>query len=100
MRTLYFCKEFDEERCYPLENLKSRGSLMGLRQITVTKAIPINDKDIFYCQALDFAGLKLEGECGKSCNSYSPKNGKSGMCRYQGKCYEPTGESQIIKIKN
>jgi hypothetical protein len=99
MKQLYFCNDFDDEGCYPLANLKSRASLMGLRQITVTKAIPINDKDIFFCEALDFAGLKSESDCGKFCNSYSPKNGKSGMCRHQAKCYEPTGEPITIKIK-
>jgi hypothetical protein len=99
MTQLYFCKDFDNERCYQMSTFKSHAKGMYMTEITVTKAIPINDKDIFYCQALDFAGLKSESECGKSCNSYTPNNGKSGMCRHQLRCYEPTGEPITIKIK-
>jgi hypothetical protein len=99
MTQLYFCRNFDSETAYDLATLKGRAKRLYMNQITVTKAVPDPFKDHFYCKEFDYVGVKSDGECGKICDGYTPKNGKSGMCRHQAKCYEPTGEPITIKIK-
>lgn len=99
MKQLYFCKEFNEAFAYDMDTLKDMAKHEALNQITVTKAIPDPCKDHFYCKEFGFVALKSQGECGKICEGYTPKNGKSGMCKFQGKCYEPIGESITVKIQ-
>ena len=45
--------------------------------------------DYFWCKHFQEVGIKGEG-CGKSCEKYQPRNGKSGRCRFSAPTYELT----------
>ena len=42
--------------------------------------------EFFFCKAKEEIGLS--GCCGKECDSYKPRNGKSGICRHYGYVYK------------
>jgi hypothetical protein len=62
----------------------------GLKEITLFTAIPQKVEGMIWCKA--FGDIGEKGECGRQCDLYEPKNGKSGMCKNQGKFYEPNKE--------
>lgn len=41
--------------------------------------------------------LVKKGDCGKFCNGYSPRNGKSGNCKHNGLVYDAIGDAILIK---
>lgn len=86
----YYFENEDSETCYSKSDIIDIGAYEGLNEITVFEAKPVKDKNIFYCQYFMMSCEKSETSCGKSCKGYEPKNGKSGMCKHQGKVFEPT----------
>jgi len=52
----------------------------------------------FFCKHFGEVGNKTEGVCGKSCEGYKPRNGKSGVCFHYGYTYEQTNECFTVKI--
>ena len=72
--------EEDDENSYELEewapNIPSDGS--------------------FWCQEDGESYEASEGICGTICNSYEPRNGKSGRCRWHSATYSPTGKTLTI----
>ena len=94
----YYFTELDDERCYPLKIIKEDAREENLSEIEVTEAKRVTGQGYFYCSK-----FKDSGETGELCGSricklYSPRNGKSGRCRYSGYCYEPTDKKRVIKI--
>lgn len=93
MKKLYFNN--DDEYCYPPEYYDN-GEI-------VTLAIPDKSKDYFYCKAKGecFTTIMDNGlnSCGKECDEYEPKNGKSGICKYKTFCYLDSKIKYIIKNK-
>jgi len=43
-------------------------------------------------------GEKSKSGCGKMCEGYKPRNGKSGICQYSGYVYEQSGEFITLKL--
>ena len=78
----YFSKD-NSEFCYPLDYFDD-GDVLNLAEVD-------RDKSHFFCKAYGEPYEKEEDSCGKSCLEYVPRNGKSGMCKNQGRCYMPTG---------
>jgi hypothetical protein len=53
-----------------------------LSEIEVYKAIKEKINGIFWCTKYKFCGDGTQDYCGKQCRDYSPRNGKSGRCRF------------------
>ena len=68
----------------------------GISSTEAYQAVICRDTDMFYCKKYNTAGEK--GSCNRSCDYYSPRNNKSGICKHHGCMYEH-GEKVIIKIK-
>ncbi len=84
MSQLYF---YDNESvfCTDIEGIYDEMSLNNVTSKTVFKAIKDDSKDYFWCKAIGEVGEN--GECGKSCVHYEPRNKKSGICTHKGTCY-------------
>ena len=72
-----------------------------ITEMKVFEAVPDNSKENFFCKAAGYCFLSPpKGErCGRDCEDYEPKNGKSGMCKYKRKCYT-WGKEVVIRLKN
>lgn len=55
--------------------------------------------DHFYCSHFGEVGLKEDSGCGKTCEGYSPLNGKNGRCKHSKNTYFPA-EKYILTMKN
>ena len=83
MKKFYFCEAINEELCftkdYFIEEMKDR----DLKELEVCEAVRELKSDYFYCKGIGEVCVKPpEGEpCGKSCDLYDPRNGKSGLCK-------------------
>lgn len=94
MKKFYFRSE-DSENCYTLDHHLAEAREEGLSEIELFKAIPDIVDGFFYCRAV--GECSEEGHCGKECEDYAPKNGKSGMCRHKGK-FHAHGEKVVFKV--
>jgi hypothetical protein len=83
----YYFRTEDSEMYYMLDYHLEQAKEEGLTEIELFTAIPQKVEGIIWCKAADDFGEK--GECGKICYFYNPRNGKSGMCKEQGRFYEP-----------
>lgn len=94
---LYFASNIDDERCYTLPAIVE---MMKEHDLSETEIQPAQ-KDaiydgIFYCKHFDTIGE--DGECGTICEGYEPRNGKSGICKHKGHCYEPSEKAFTLKL--
>ncbi len=85
----------DDELCYPLEYHLMNAKEDGIEELELWEAEPEIFEGMFWCQAV--CAVTEEGHCGKGCEDYTPKNGRSGMCIHKGKFYT-IGEKVKIKI--
>ena len=77
---LYYENELSEycfEESYFQQLMKEK----SLKEIEVYEAIPEKIEGLFYCKEFQEFGETGEG-CGKTCDKYTPRNGKSGCCKY------------------
>jgi hypothetical protein len=81
---------------YLIEQMKER----GLNVIKVRKAIRELKTDYYFCKSIGEIGMrgKYHAPCGRHCELYEPRNGKSGCCRHIGFCYEPSESEFILSI--
>lgn len=81
MRNKYYFLDADDEYCYSYESLKQ---IYSKDSVEVYEAIPIKIDDFFYCKFHKEIGSRYDiwDRCGKVCNGYNPRNGKSGCCKY------------------
>jgi hypothetical protein len=97
MKKLYFYNEGDEI-CVSIESIKEMMIDDELTEKTVSEAVIDPDKSYFWCTETGDAGLSDEGTCGKYCEYYKPRNGKSGVCLFHRRCRTP-GKEITVKIK-
>lgn len=95
MKTKSYFRTEDDERCYPLDYHLTDAKDEGLTEIELFESIPIRVDGMFWCKAVDEYGE--DGICGRQCEQYEPKNGKSGMCRHKGHFYEH-GNKVMFKV--
>jgi len=95
MKKLYF-KSADSEMCHSLDVHIDEAKMNGMEEIELFEAVPIKDANYFWCKANLAVGEK--GECGKICNDYKPRNGKSGACRYYSNTLYERGEKVTINV--
>lgn len=92
---LYF-SSIIEDMAYTKEYLIDEMKERELTAIEVNLVKRELETDYFYCH--EFGDFGEVGEsCGKICDKYSPRNGKSGCCKHRGFCYIP-GKEFILTI--
>lgn len=96
MSKKFYFRTLDDEVCYHLENHMDDAKDEGLAYIELYQAQRENVNGMFYCTAVN--ECTEEGMCGKICDDYSPKNGKSGICRHKAKFYT-AGKKVRLKVK-
>lgn len=95
----YFCYELDEFMCFPLKTIKDKMYEVGIKEAKIVEAKMLIGRGFYFCQEFGYVGETSEGNCGKFCEKYSPRNGKSGRCRHSKNTYEPTEKTITIKSK-
>ena len=95
-RIKFYFRNADAELCYQKKYWLSEMKDEGLKELEVYEARPIKDDNFFFCKAVEECGEK--GNCGRECEDYEPRNGKSGCCRHVGKLYE-AGEKVLLKME-
>lgn len=92
----YYFRTEDDERCYTLDYHLANAKDEGLTEIELFEAIPEKVDGVFWCRAADECAE--EGYCGKQCEEYEPKNGKSGMCRHKCNTFHTHGEKIVFRV--
>ena len=105
MKKYYFCEQINEEYSFTLDYLLDKMKDIGLEELSIREAVMDIGGEFFYCKAIGGIGEKSEGGCGKECNLYEPRNGKSGICkewrhsRTSGKEYILTIDGNLTEVK-
>lgn len=89
-KKLYF-ENHDSEFCYSIDHFLKQMIEKGQTEIDLYEAIRELKTDHFFCKAVGEFEMKGDGyeSCGKECEDYIPRNGKSGCCIHRGYCYVP-----------
>lgn len=88
----------DDDICYDIESHLQYMIENNIEQMKVFLAKRVINSEYFYCNYFFEVGEKSEGGCGKICQAYIPRNGKSGACKFTGYVYERSDEYIILKI--
>lgn len=96
MKQKYYLRFKDDEICYNEEYFIELMKYRKLKEIQVFKAVPEKHYFIFWCKYYRLCGDR--GQCGKKCDNYKPRNGKSGCCKYYTNILYNPGEKVILKI--
>lgn len=94
-KNLYSIKDEGAEICYPLEHFKEMlADKWEERKFLILEEWKPNipGDGTFWCKEDGEAYDSSESYCGIQCNSYAPRNGKSGRCRWHSHTYSPTGK--------
>jgi hypothetical protein len=94
---MYFVRDFSEN-CFPLKYWKNKIKEDKLESLVLYKAELDTKSWHFYCTQFGSVGSVGEG-CGKECEKYSPRNGKSGRCRFSNNCYLETDKKIVLTNK-
>lgn len=92
---MYFQKQGDT--CTTLQNHLLEMAANGEKSRVLIEAKREVGVDTFWCKEYQTGGHRRDG-CGKSCESYQPRNGKSGICKHWGFTYEPTKNEVILQM--
>jgi hypothetical protein len=90
----YF-RTLDSEYCFPIQSHLDYMKENNIHQMTIYKARQVHGTGMFYCQAFGEIGEVGEG-CGKACDLYKPRNGKSGICTHYRLPVEPSDLFTLI----
>jgi hypothetical protein len=83
----YYFENEESEMCYNKQYFKEK----GITEAWAGKKIQYCDQ--MFCRYNYEVGEK--GECGKKCETYEPRNGKSGICKHYGYLYVPFKKVKI-----
>jgi hypothetical protein len=98
-KLLYWSEVIDEEHVFPMSRFLIEMKEQGIKELKVFKVKPEIIPDVFYCHYVDEFCMKSDEPCGKTCEEYSPRNGKNGRCRHHDVwSHEPTDEFIILKL--
>jgi len=95
----YYFKNKNSEMCYDLDYHLDYMQKNNLSEMDLFEAKIVYGTDFFYCKYFDLVCEKKLGTCGKQCEKYSPRNKKSGICKYYCYVYENTDKIKTIKLK-
>ena len=93
MKRLYF-KTKDDEFCYTKEDILEDE---GVTELEVYEAEREGMSDFFWCKEHSFCAERGMADCGRECNEYEPRNGKSGCCKHHTNQVYGYGKKVIIK---
>jgi hypothetical protein len=94
---LYFSDITQDDACYSRQAIINIAKKQKLSEVEMFEAIIVRNVDFFYCSAFGWIGEK--GDCGKLCKHYIPRNGKSGICKFNKPAYKKSDKKIIVKIK-
>lgn len=97
MSKYYFINP-EDELCYTKDYILDYMLENDIKHLEVHEAVPIIGHDMGWCQEHVTIIDKGEGFCGKGCQFYNPRNGKSGICSSLGRTYE-RGNKVKMEIK-
>lgn len=97
MKKFYF-ENSESEFCYLKSFLIEKAKEEQLKEVEFYEAIQDKNSGYFYCRHFGVVCENSDVSCGKYCDAYNPKNGKTGMCKAKGICYMH-GEKVKFKIK-
>ena len=105
MKPLYSIKGQESDHCYELEYFHAMlrdgfgpGIFENVNQLELEEwKANIPGDGTFWCKEDGEAYESSESYCGIQCHAYSPRNGKSGRCRWHSAAYSPTGKTVVIK---
>ncbi len=92
----YYFKNADDEHCRPLEFHLEIAKDEELNEIELFEAEKEIVEGMFFCKAVE--EQTEEGYCGKKCDEYSPKNGKTGMCKFKQKHFYSPSKKVTFKV--
>lgn len=98
MKTKLYFRHKDDEHCFNKEFHFEKGKLNGQQTVVLYEAVPEKLDGVFFCRATEVVG-EDDGGCGKLCEFYDPRNGKSGMCRHKDKTTYSPGKEVTFKVK-
>ena len=93
---LYF-PEFDDEHCYPLEHHIEKAKEDSQKDIVLFEATKYKETEYVFCK--EFFEWGEKDGCGKICDKYAPRNGKSGICKHWSNVAYAQGEKVIYNIE-
>ena len=97
----YYFSELDDEKCSTLSYILDQAEHEGLDEVEVIEAKRMVGLGHFYCQHYQEVCEQDGQTCGKvNCDHYLPRNGKSGLCKHWGWCYESVGKKFMLKVKD
>ena len=96
----YYFEDSDSEMCHQECYFQDMMCFDGKSEMELFEAIP--DKTgggIFWCKLLAFCGDDTGDSCGKQCEDYEPRNGKSGCCKHHTSWLYIHGNKIILTAK-
>lgn len=98
-KKLYVTSEMDE-RCYPLSWHLKGARDEGDATITLLECQPVKEPGIGWCYQYETHIEKSDQACGRECDKYAPRNGRTGICKhYTPTTYEPNGVKVVFDVK-
>jgi len=94
----YYFEYLDSENCFTKEHFIELMEGRCISELKVYLAKIMYGSGYFYCQKYGETGESSEGTCGKWCESYKPRNGKNGRCKYHSNPYEASDKPITIKL--
>lgn len=93
-------RDGDDAHAYTITRHRQEMEEHGETERRLYRCRPMRGSDIFFCRHHQEVGLKSESTCGKECDAYAPRNGKTGRCRHSTHCGEPDMEEvYVIRAK-
>ena len=97
----YFANIFNDdsyEYSHKLKDILQRMKELDLKETTIFEAVIEIGSEMFYCKEFMEFGDSTEKNCNsKYCDSYQPRNKKSGCCVHRRHCYT-SGDGFLLKI--
>lgn len=99
VRTRFFFRD-DDDMCYTLQSQIDYMIDNGITEMNLWLAERETNVSYFFCKYFEACGDKSEVGCGKHCEGYKPRNGKSGVCKHYGYTFERTDRCFILKLSD
>jgi len=97
-KQLYF-EDIDSNICRSEEYFQNIMKRDGLQEMKVLEAFPYREEGLFWCYIAHEVADKSDQPCGKECNHYEPRNGKSGCCKHYTRQFYHHGDEVTLARK-
>ena len=99
MKEQYYFEYSDSEVCYQKSYFEDEMRDNEITEMEVYEAHPDKTSGCFWCKVQHFCGDDSRDTCGKQCNEYEPRNGKSGCCKNYTTTLYMHGDKITLKLK-